>query len=149
MALCMVSNGPFRFHLSFHRRNSSKSSYIHYSWSKFHCDWSVIKGTLQGTPMYGFACILIPTRRIFLKIRIWETTHTCYQHCKCLGSRDAPPDVLEVPPTHNYNRTLYYRYCYMVRAASVETLRRCISTIVCGDACLNDYNGASWCPLLV
>ena len=99
--------------------------------------------------MYDFSCISIPTRRIFLKIHILETTHTYYHHCKCIGSRDAAPDALEVPPTHNYNRTLDYHNCYMVRAASVQTLRPYMGTIVCGDACLNAYNRASWYPLLV
>jgi hypothetical protein len=99
--------------------------------------------------MYDFACISIPTRRISLKIHIWETTHSCYTHCKCLGSRAASPDALHAPPTHNYNRTLDDRDCYVVIAASVETLCTYMTTTVCGDACLNAYNGVSGGPLLV
>jgi hypothetical protein len=147
MALRVMSNVLFRFHLNSHRRNSPKSSYIHCNWRKLHCDWSIIKGTLWGRAICDFACILIPTRRIFLKIHIWETTHTCCKHCKCLGGRDAAPNALEVP--HNYNRTLDDYDCYMLIAASVETLGTYRNKIVCGDACLKAYTRVSGCSLLV
>ena len=144
-----MSNVLFQFHLTSHRSNSSKSSYIRYNWSKFRCDWSIIKRILWGRGMYDFACTLIPTRRIFLKIHIWETTHTCYKHCKCLGGRAAAPDAIQVSPANNLNTTLDDRNCYVVTAASVETLCTYMTTIVCSDTCLNAYNGVSQCPFLV
>jgi hypothetical protein len=98
--------------------------------------------------MYDFACISIPTRRIFLKIHIWETTHSCYQYC-VFAVEMLHQMPLRFPPTHNYNRTLYDCDCYMVIAASIETLHIYMKMIVCGDACLSAYNGVSECPLLV
>jgi len=109
----------------------------------------IIKGILWRRAMYDFACTSIPTRRIFLKIHIWEITHTSYKHCKCLGGRAAALDALQVPATHNHNRTLDDRDCYVVIAAAVETLCTYMTTIVCGDAWLNAYNRVSGCPLLV
>ena len=149
MALSMMSHVPFWFHLVSHRRNSSKSSYIRYKWSKFHCDWPIIK-TLYG----GQQCMILPVSQSPLEEFSWKFISG---RLPTLATNIVSVLVVEMMhqmhlrclPTHNYNRTLDDRVCYMVIAASVQTLRTYMNTMVCGDTCLNAYNGVSGCPLLI